>query len=53
MDSLALLGANGIFGVGLFLKDCGSLCAANTTTMYYDCAGHNVSLKQPWNSPRR
>lgn len=42
MDSLALLGANGIFGVGLFLKDCGSLCAANTTTMYYDCAGPNA-----------
>lgn len=42
MDSLALLGANGILGVGLFLKDCGSLCATHTTTMYYDCVGPNA-----------
>lgn len=36
-DSLALLGANGILGVGLFLQDCGSFGAINITTMYYDC----------------
>jgi hypothetical protein len=37
-DSLALLGANGIIGVGLFLQDCGSYCVSNTAAIYYDCA---------------
>lgn len=36
-DSLELLGANGILGIGTFLQDCGPYCANTATTMYYDC----------------
>jgi hypothetical protein len=37
-DTLALLGANGILGVGLFLQDCGAYCASNADTLYFVCA---------------
>jgi hypothetical protein len=37
-DSLALLGANGLLGVGMFLQDCGDYCASNADTFYYVCA---------------
>jgi hypothetical protein len=36
-DSLALLGANGILGIGLFLQDCGPFCVSNNAATYYDC----------------
>lgn len=38
MNSAAALGANGILGVGVFLQDCGSLCANTATTMYFECS---------------
>jgi hypothetical protein len=41
LDSLALLGANGIVGVGLFLQDCGPYCVGNTAAMYFDCPTFN------------
>ena len=36
-DSLELLGANGILGIGTFLQDCGPYCAGAPTAMYFDC----------------
>jgi len=38
-DTLQTLGANGLLGVGLFLQDCGSACAAMATNpdIYYSC----------------
>jgi hypothetical protein len=36
-SSLAMLAANGILGVGLFLQDCGSYCVTNKSAMYYTC----------------
>jgi hypothetical protein len=41
-DSLALLGANGIIGVGLFQQDCGPYCATTADTIYYDCTAANA-----------
>ena len=38
LDSLVLLGTNGILGVGPFLQDCGDFCASNTGAIYYDCS---------------
>jgi hypothetical protein len=35
----ALLGANGILGVGLFLQDCGAYCASTPDAIYYLCNG--------------
>jgi len=42
--SLALLGANGILGVGNFLQDCGEYCARNTAAMYFACTGGGVCI---------
>ena len=36
-DSLALLGANGILGVGPLLQDCGDYCAGTADAIYYLC----------------
>jgi Protein of unknown function (DUF3443) len=38
-DTLAVLGANGILGVGTFQQDCGSFCSTGTapTGFYYQC----------------
>ncbi|MDP9045427.1 MAG: DUF3443 domain-containing protein [Pseudomonadota bacterium] len=36
-NSLALLGANGILGVGFFLQDCGTYCSTVADAIYYDC----------------
>jgi len=38
-NSLAALGANGILGIGVFLQDCGGFCVANSSPLYYACAG--------------
>jgi hypothetical protein len=40
-DTLQLLGANGILGVGPFLQDCGSACTQTGSSnpgLYYECA---------------
>jgi hypothetical protein len=40
-DTQALLGANGLLGVGLFLQDCGTYCESNADTLYFVCASDN------------
>lgn len=49
MQTVAALGANGILGVGLFAKDCGSACANSAANVYYACssAGVCTSAKMP------
>lgn len=37
-DSLARLRTNGILGIGLFLHDCGELCAQQALNLYYSCS---------------
>jgi Protein of unknown function (DUF3443) len=39
LNSVSTLKANGILGIGVFVQDCGSACAANTTppNTYYSC----------------
>lgn len=37
-DSIALLGSNGILGIGVFLQDCGATCVNSVVGMYYDCS---------------
>jgi hypothetical protein len=41
-DSLALLGANGILGVGLFIQDCGAYCTTTADAIYFDCTASGV-----------
>ncbi len=36
-DSVALLGANGVLGVGVFQEDCGGTCVNTAVGMYYAC----------------
>lgn len=36
-NTLSLLGANGILGVGLFLQDCGEACSQQALNLYYAC----------------
>ncbi len=49
MNSIATLGAKGILGVGLFLQDCGSACAAPVSSInyysgvYYTCTDARCS----------
>jgi hypothetical protein len=56
-DSLAVLGANGILGVGTFQEDCGTACSTGTppTAAYYQCASgcvpSLVSLTQQVQNP--
>ena len=39
-NSVALLGANGVLGVGVFTQDCGSACAGSAlAAAYYACTG--------------
>lgn len=38
-NTVALLGANGILGVGTEPYDCGSDCASSQSTFYYNCNG--------------
>ena len=55
LNTLDLLGANGIIGVGLYPQDCGSYCTTGSQPFYYycpngACAGANVPLQhQVWN----
>jgi hypothetical protein len=37
LNTLSLLGANGILGVGLFLQDCGQACSQQLYNQYYSC----------------
>lgn len=37
-NTLERLGANGILGIGLFLQDCGELCAQQRLNVYYACS---------------
>jgi len=57
-DSLAVLGANGILGVGTFQQDCGTACSTGTppTAAYYQCPTSGcvpslVSLTQQVQNP--
>ena len=57
-DSLAVLGANGILGVGNFQQDCGTACSTGTppTAAYYSCPTSGcvpslVSLTQQVQNP--
>lgn len=46
-DSLAVLGATGILGVGVFRQDCGAGCTsanAQLPKMYFSCPGANCSV---------
>ncbi|MFT3820616.1 MAG: DUF3443 family protein [Rubrivivax sp.] len=36
-DSAALLGSNGVLGVGVFQEDCGGTCVTTPVGMYYAC----------------
>ncbi|MFC5499427.1 DUF3443 family protein [Caenimonas terrae] len=36
-NTMALLGGNGILGVGNFLQDCGAFCAGNASAVYFTC----------------
>jgi hypothetical protein len=45
-NSQALLGVNGILGVGLFVQDCGAVCANQITPLYYDCTTGPDSCSQ-------
>lgn len=41
LDTLTILGANGLLGVGPFLEDCGSACAQTGSSnpgLYYNCS---------------
>jgi hypothetical protein len=42
LNSVAALGGNGILGVGLFVQDCGNLCATlpAPSGAYYSCVGN-------------
>jgi hypothetical protein len=44
-NSVSALRANGVLGVGLFQKDCGSSCASggNAPPVYYDCPASGCS----------
>ena len=46
-DSQALLGANGILGVGLFLQDCGAYCASTADAIYFVCASDTQCSPAP------
>ena len=55
-NTVEILGANGILGVGLFPQDCGSYCASNATAdEFFTCPGGlcaSVAVPltlQPWN----
>jgi hypothetical protein len=57
-DTLQILGANGLLGVGSFIQDCGPACAASTTPGFYyscptatTCAGTTVPLAQQVPNP--
>ena len=44
MDSVAVLGANGIIGLGLFKEDCGASCANVTANgVYFTCTTPNCT----------
>src|SRR5579864_1616199 len=46
-EDLAHLGANGILGIGFFISDCGSACAATGSGnpgFYYRCSGSSCSV---------
>ena len=46
-DTLQLLGANGILGVGPFAQDCGTQCTLTGATnpgWYYSCAGNSCQI---------
>jgi hypothetical protein len=44
LGSVAALGANGVFGVGLLNQDCGATCAAQIVSgTYYQCAASGCS----------
>jgi len=46
-DTLQLLGANGILGVGPFAQDCGTQCTLTGTSnpgWYYSCAGNSCQV---------
>jgi len=36
-DSVALLGSNGVLGIGVFQEDCGGTCVSTPVGMYYAC----------------
>lgn len=36
-DSAALLGSNGVLGIGVFQEDCGGACVSTPVGMYYAC----------------
>jgi len=36
-NTLSLLGANGILGIGLFMQDCGEDCSQQLFNLYYSC----------------
>lgn len=44
INDVILIGANGLFGVGVFAQDCGSACVSPTTplAMYYGCTTAGV-----------
>src|SRR5579862_197095 len=43
-DSIAVLGANGILGIGLFRQDCGPSCVTSTSpNLYFSCPGANCT----------
>lgn len=41
-DSPQQLGSNGVLGIGLFLEDCGPVCAGNAVGAYFDCTSGGV-----------
>lgn len=46
-EDLTGLGANGILGIGFFISDCGSACAASGSGnpgFYYSCSGSSCSV---------
>ncbi|MFZ3211720.1 MAG: DUF3443 domain-containing protein [Terriglobales bacterium] len=57
-DTLQILGANGLLGVGSFIQDCGPTCVSSTAPGFYyscptatTCAGTTVSLAQQVPNP--
>lgn len=38
-NTIELLGANGILGVGMFQQDCGTSCSTSPASQYYVCPG--------------
>ena len=47
-NSVALLGANGILGIGNFVQDCGSACVGTAiSAAYYTCSGGSAGTCSP------